>query len=160
MKKTVLYVVLLVVVSLVVGTIIGMGIGRRGPYKNMGLRERARFEYGKPGPKDLKGRAGLLEKISDRLKLTEDQKVKIKEILEDSREEIKEAREASINKFKEIKEETDIKIRAILNPQQEKEFEKMVAEVKERFEKFRELKGRKPPLDQEHFEPGHGPEQE
>jgi len=132
MKKATIYVVIIVVVSLVAGVVVGLGISRRGHFRAY-RNHQNEFGYGK-GKKlgEQEKRTMLLDRIGERLNLSQEQKEKIKSILEASREEVIQARKTSVEKFKAIKERTDNKIRAVLNEAQAIEYDKIIGELKER----------------------------
>jgi Spy/CpxP family protein refolding chaperone len=144
MNKSVVLVVILAVVSLSAGVLVGMNIPARGMHtagypgfhmKGKGARGLHKFGEGKE-------RANILASISKRLSLSEEQKEKIKAILESSRQEVQQVGKDSMQQMAQIKQATNAKIREVLNSKQQEEFDKMIAEMKERLEKRKATGGR------------------
>ncbi len=141
MKRSVVYVIVLAVLCTVAGIGIGLVLERKGVYPDLRQRRqyvarqlRERFREGRPlrhyGQED-KG-AFLLERLTERLDLSEEQVQKIKEILEDTRKEIVTARDSFDGSIKEIIEKSHTKIQTVLNPKQQEEFKEMLGEWQKR----------------------------
>ena len=132
MKKTVLYMVIIVGLSLAAGVVLGMGIGKKCGYaRHLAFRE----GLGQPkvGRHGLEGsRRHAFDILSRKLNLSEEQKEKIKEILDASRVKVEASRKEAIKKFSEIRESTNTEIRAVLIAKQQKEFDKLLLERKQR----------------------------
>lgn len=142
MNKTVVYVVALVVVSLIAGTLLGVVLSRRSGDLEHNRRpersERMRDLRDKEGPgrfeqnRRLINEKGPLEKLSQILNLSLDQKEKLAQILKSSRQEVEEIQHKTKNTFMEIKKKTDAKIREILTPEQQAKFDKLESELIQR----------------------------
>ena len=84
----------------------------------------------------------MLEHFSRELKLTADQKEKVRKIIEATREQIKVLHNEAKPRFDAIRADTDARIRAILTPEQLPRFEKLRTEMLERHQKkFRDGPG-------------------
>lgn len=83
----------------------------------------------------------MLEKFAERLELTEEQELQIREILEEKRKKISALRDEIRPRFREIRRAVREDIRTLLTPDQQKEFDIMQSEWetrrKKRFEKDR-----------------------
>ncbi len=101
-----------------------------------GIRMMAAAPLQQQGPGPRMGRQfgpeQQLERLSQRLHLTDEQKAKIKPILEDQhkqmmalRQDTSLSREDRFAKFQQIRKESSDKIRSILNPDQQKEWDQM-----------------------------------
>ena len=96
---------------------------------------------------EMSRRPEIIDDLSRRLNLTDEQEVKIKEILEASRQQVKEIGEATKEKFIAIKEKTNAKIKEVLTPKQKEEFDNMLVEFRNKFGKDRyQGMGKKPQL--------------
>lgn len=136
MKKSIVYVVVLVGVSVLAGLAIGLTIANK-PKNVRGLGIEYKHRLGKPDEARVKGKkAEIFENLSRRLDLNENQKIEVKKILEASRRQVKEVGNVARENFAKIKEETNAKIRAILDARQQEEFDKMVAEIRDRMGKI------------------------
>lgn len=102
-----------------------------------------RWRCGVPWP--VRGEARhhyLLKKFSTRLNLTEEQKQKVGAILEAKREKIRTIRHDMKPRFDEIWQNTREEIRQVLNPEQQKKFEALNAELEEHWKRKRRWKER------------------
>ena len=105
-------------ITLLFGFSIGFAFSHSGP------------RHGPPdfdGPGD-RGRH-FLERFAEQLDLNDEQKAKAKEILETQRQEMDKLRDETFPKFEEIKKGTREQIRALLNQEQVKEFDKLHQEL-------------------------------
>lgn len=127
MNKSVVYVIVLVVVSLIAGALLGVVLSRRQGPPEYGQIP-GRFEQGQT----LRHDRGPLEKLSQMLNLSADQKVKLAEILKESRQETMQIQHKTKETFMEIKKKTDAKIREILTPQQQGKFDKLESDLQQR----------------------------
>ena len=129
MNKTVIYVVALVAVSLVAGVLLGGVI--------LSHRLGVNHEYGQMPTRFAHGQAfghdkGPLEKLSQVLNLSADQKEKLAEILKESRQEVMQIEHKTRETFMEIREKADAKIKAILTPEQQAKMEKLRSDLQQR----------------------------
>ncbi|MFY9402625.1 MAG: hypothetical protein WAQ07_04365 [Candidatus Omnitrophota bacterium] len=137
MKKELIYPILLAVVSVAAGLVIGLTIAGNSRYdfsprfKRKGAFESYMRKKGM-GRKDI-----IFKKISRRLKLSEEQKEEVKNILKSSRSEAKEVFKTSKEKLSALREKTNVSIRAILSKEQQVEFDKMIGEKKCKMSKFK-----------------------
>jgi hypothetical protein len=157
MKKTVIYTVILVAVSLVVGGVIGAVGARRCEFKRRrhfieGMRDRIKDRRAK---RPEKFEQALLNRLTQKLELTQDQQEKTKDILDDARKEVETFREGAFKKMADIREGTNTKIKEILTAEQKEKFAKIISDLKERQGKF---KGRGPGCGGPDFEGPHRPE--
>ena len=148
MKKNFVYAIVLVIVSLIAGVIIGLTLAKT-------YRHRARPDFSRQmkmhkspdGMMEKSRRPELIDALSRRLNLTDEQEVKIKEILEASHQQAKEIGEATKEKFIAIKEKTNAKIKEVLTPKQKEEFDNMLVEFRNKLGKDRDQgMGKKPQL--------------
>ncbi len=132
MKKTVLYVVVLVALSLGAGVVLGMGIGRKAGYaRHLAFGKR----FGQPRmegryPEGL--RRDALDVLSHKLNLSEEQIGKIKDILDASRAKVEASQKEALKNFTAIRESTNGKIKEVLTPKQQVEFDRLTFERKQR----------------------------
>ena len=127
MNKTIVYVVALVAVSLIAGALLAVVLSHRQGPPEYG-RIPGRFEQDRA----LRHDEGPLEKLSQMLNLSADQKIKLAEILKESREKVIQIRHKTKETFMEIKKKTDAKIREILTPQQQAKFDKLNSDLQQR----------------------------
>ena len=71
------------------------------------------------------GGGNRFEELSDRLKLTADQKTKVQEIFGDTREQIRGVRQEMEPKFNEIRRQADGRLQTVLTPEQWQQFQKL-----------------------------------
>lgn len=69
------------------------------------------------------GGGNRFEEMSERLKLTADQKIKVQEILADSREQLRAVRKESEPKVAEIRRQADGRLQTVLTPEQWQQFQ-------------------------------------
>lgn len=142
MKKDIVYPVLLVIVSLVAGLAIGLALVKR-PGNHRAYRPHfegrgmERMNHHRPDNKAL-GRDMIFETIAGRLDLSDTQKEKLRGILDASREEAKFIIKGSQEKLAGLREKTNSQIRGLLTKEQQVEFDKIIAEHKNRMNGFRE----------------------
>ena len=89
--------------------------------------------YRRVGP--FGGRRGM-DELSERLKLTADQKTKVQEIFSDTREQIRGVRREMEPRMDEIRRQADGRLQTVLTPEQWQQFQKLREE--------RERRGRGP----------------
>jgi Spy/CpxP family protein refolding chaperone len=77
-------------------------------------------------------RKKTMSEMQTRLKLTDDQVVKLNAIMDETRARVEETRQKMRPAYQKINEEQQSKIRALLSPEQQAEHEKMLAERQER----------------------------
>ncbi|HJP90818.1 MAG TPA: hypothetical protein VJ875_02615 [Pyrinomonadaceae bacterium] len=80
--------------------------------------------------------ANRLDILSDRLKLTADQKTRVQEIFSDTREQLRALRKESEPRMNEIRRQADGRLQTVLTPEQWQQFQKIRDE--------RERRGRGP----------------
>ncbi len=157
MKKSLIYVVVLVVVALGAGVLIGLGAARKTGDR---FREVMRDKRAGMGDKlrDTNERKEILQRISQRLKLSDDQRDKIKSILEATRQQVGDLKKEGQDKIRDLREKTDAQIKRLLSPEQAEEFERMIQEFKQKLNQRRPgvapLEGQHPGM------PGEGPGRE
>jgi Spy/CpxP family protein refolding chaperone len=88
--------------------------------------------YRRAGP--FGGGGNRFEELSDRLKLTADQKTKVQEIFSDTREQISGVRQEMEPKFTEIRRQADGRLQTVLTPEQWQQFQKLREERQRRGE--------------------------
>lgn len=101
-----------VLISFLLGLLVGMGTlwcARRYHFHKM-MHGEDRYAH-------------MLDRFSKKLKLTPDQKEKVKVILEAKRQKIKALRAQVGPKFEEIKNSTEAEIQKLLTPEQQEKFE-------------------------------------
>lgn len=156
MKKTVVYVTILVVVSLGGGVLLGMGIGRKAGYaRHLAFRERF-SQPRREGRYPEESRRYTLDVLSRKLKLSEEQTEKIKDILEASRAKVEAFKKEALETFAAVREDTNAKIKEVLTPKQQAEFDRLTFERKHR-EGTKRPRGPLQPPAEEHLL---GPDQE
>ena len=72
------------------------------------------------------------EQLADRLKLNDDQKTKMQQILSDSREQLRAVRRESEPKMDEIRRQADGRLQTVLTPEQWQQFQKIRGEMRQR----------------------------
>lgn len=72
------------------------------------------------------------EQMADRLKLTEEQKTKVQQILSDSREQLRAVRRESEPKMDEIRRQADGRLQTVLTPEQWQQFQTLREEMRHR----------------------------
>ena len=106
--------------------------GRRGP-----------AGPGGPGFGGPMGRGGPMMLLRG-LDLTDAQKDQVKAIFDDARAQLADVRKESEPKFREVRKQTDERLQAVLTPEQWEQFQKMMAESRERRPHGRDRKERQP----------------
>jgi len=71
------------------------------------------------------GPGNRIEELSERLKLTPEQKTKVQEIFGDTREQLRAVRRESEPKFEEIRRQADGRLQTVLTPEQWQQFQKI-----------------------------------
>ncbi|HKG78087.1 MAG TPA: periplasmic heavy metal sensor [Pyrinomonadaceae bacterium] len=71
------------------------------------------------------GPGNRMEELSERLKLTPEQKTKVQEIFGDTREQLRAVRRESEPKFEEIRRQADGRLQTVLTPEQWQQFQKI-----------------------------------
>ena len=71
------------------------------------------------------GPGNRIEELSERLKLTPEQKTKVQEIFGDTREQLRAVRRESEPKFEEIRRQADGRLQTVLTPEQWQQFQKL-----------------------------------
>jgi Spy/CpxP family protein refolding chaperone len=71
------------------------------------------------------GPGNRLDELSDRLKLTADQKTKVQEIFSDTREQIRAARSEMEPRMAEIRRQADGRLQTVLTPEQWQQFQRI-----------------------------------
>src|ERR1044071_4172050 len=72
-----------------------------------------------------RGSGNRMDELSERLKLTADQKTKVQEIFSDTREQIRAARSEMEPKMAEIRRQADGRLQTVLTPEQWQQFQRM-----------------------------------
>jgi len=82
--------------------------------------------------------------LTRKLKLSDDQQAKLKPILEDQRKQMEQihndsslSREDRFSKMQELRQNSDAQIKTVLNEEQQKSFDKMREEQRERMKQWR-----------------------
>jgi Spy/CpxP family protein refolding chaperone len=78
------------------------------------------------------GGPGHFEEVFDRLKLTDEQKAQVHQILSDAREQIRAAHREAEPRMAEIRRQTDERLQKTLTPEQWQQFQKVLEEMHER----------------------------
>ena len=71
------------------------------------------------------GPGNRLDELSDRLKLTADQKTKVQEIFSDTREQLRAARQEMEPRMAEIRRQADGRLQTVLTPEQWQKFQRL-----------------------------------
>lgn len=93
-------------------------------------------------PSDLlfaKGKGQHIKRILSELNLSSEQKDKIREILKEAKEEHKDKGDKTKEEKLELAKEVETKIKAVLTPEQQKKFDELKAQEKEKIKKERGL---------------------
>lgn len=126
--------IVLFTTSLVLSFALGGTLGYFAPHP-YSLRE----DRGPGGPGGREMKKKMLERMSQTLELTEDQKQKVREIFESHEPQMRQLHELAKPKFEAIRNATRAEIRKILTPEQLVKFEelnaRMDARMNERMEK-------------------------
>jgi hypothetical protein len=77
----------------------------------------------------------MKKRMFERLDLTQQQRIKIEHILEQSRNKLRKFRRAARPGIRQILDDSANKIRAVLNPDQQKKFNRHVKKMRRRFKK-------------------------
>lgn len=133
MKRSQMAVALYAVLTFASGVAVGV-LGHRAYLASAQSQERPRR------PEDF--RKKYIEEMRFRLKLSEPQTIQLNAILDATRDRIKQVREKERPEMDAIQADQRLRIRAMLNPEQQAEYEKMLAEREKR---MRESKGSHPP---------------
>ncbi len=78
----------------------------------------------------------IVRRLTKRLDLDSSQSGKLMDIIVDTRKDIRSAREQISPQLKQIMDDSESKVRALLNPEQQKKFDEVLAENKQRIERF------------------------
>src|SRR5258708_2648815 len=78
------------------------------------------------------GPGNRFDQMSQRLKLTADQKTKVQQILADSREQLRAVRKESEPKVSEIRKQADGRLQTVLTPEQWQEFQSLRDDMRPR----------------------------
>lgn len=78
------------------------------------------------------GPGNRFDQMSERLKLTADQKTKVQQILGDSREQLRAVRKESEPKVSEIRRQADGRLQTVLTPEQWQQFQSLRDEMRPR----------------------------
>ncbi|OGX53592.1 MAG: hypothetical protein A2460_00600 [Omnitrophica WOR_2 bacterium RIFOXYC2_FULL_43_9] len=154
MKKTAIYAVTLTVISLGAGAVIGVAVDHQLIKKRLQRLHHdkiAKFQQARQGgPKEL------FEKISSALRLDDKQKEVVKQIVEKTRNDIAEIGKEAHEKMLTVRNESNDRMREILNPQQQQQFQKMLSDLEEKGQKARRFLQRR--LSPQPPAPGEAPE--
>lgn len=71
------------------------------------------------------GPGNRMDELSDRLKLTTDQKTKVQEIFNDTREQLRAVREETEPRMEEIRRQADGRLQTVLTPEQWQQFQRL-----------------------------------
>lgn len=71
------------------------------------------------------GQGNRFDELSDRLKLSADQKTKVQEIFSDTREQLQSVRRETEPRMEEIRRQADGRLQTVLTPEQWQQFQKM-----------------------------------
>ncbi len=125
MKKPVIYAVILMTLSIGAGVVIGMGIGRKLGYdRHLAYIERF-------GPQKEETRQHALAILNRSLGLSKEQTEKIGNILDGSRDKAEALKKETMKNLETIKENINNEIMAILTPDQQIKFNKLMTERKQ-----------------------------
>jgi protein CpxP len=93
-----------------------------------------------------------IKSLTKKLKLTDDQQAKLKPILEDQRKQMEQmhndsslSREDRFSKMQDLRQSSDTQIKSVLTEEQQKDFDKMRADQRERMKQWRGGNGDTPP---------------
>lgn len=89
-------------------------------------------------------RQDRFEQMSERLKLNNEQKTQVQQILADTREQLQTLRKESEPKVKEIRQQADERLQKVLTPEQWQQFQQMRDEERGRGRRSRESSGNNP----------------
>ena len=78
------------------------------------------------------GQGNRFDELSDRLKLSADQKTKVQEIFNDTREQLQSVRRETEPRMEEIRRQADGRLQTVLTPEQWQQFQKMRDERRRR----------------------------
>lgn len=138
MNKNIVYVAAFGVLCTLAGVLVGASIAGRdhSPWRGkerMNFAQRAEHFMGyghKPGQEAKGGR--LLEMLTAKLNLSQEQKEKVKQILETTRQEIEAAGKNIRGAIDAIKEKGDTQIMEVLTPAQKEQFKELQKKFQER----------------------------
>lgn len=71
------------------------------------------------------GSGNRMDELSDRLKLTADQKTKVQEIFNDTREQLRAVRQETEPRMEEIRRQADGRLQTVLTPEQWEQFQRL-----------------------------------
>ena len=71
------------------------------------------------------GPGNRMDELSERLKLTADQKTKVQEIFNDTREQLRAVREETEPRMEEIRRQADGRLQTVLTPEQWQQFQRL-----------------------------------
>ena len=140
MKKTFVYAAILLVVSMVSGVAVGAAIERT---KDTDVAEVSKESSGekKSVPRlAMRARKKALGNLAKRLKLNEEQKETLRNILEASREEITSLKKEYHTQLFAVRKDTHTKIKTILTPEQQEKFEKIISKHRKHLKEDRKIK--------------------
>lgn len=138
MKKTALYAVALTVISLGAGAVIGVVVDRqliKKRLQRMHHEKIAKFQHMRQGG----GQKEIFEKISNALRLDDKQKEITRQILEKARNDIAEIGKEAKEKILAVRNESNDRMKEILNPEQQQQFQKLLSDLEGKGEKARKL---------------------
>ncbi len=145
MKRAKIYIVILMIVCTGLGTAIGIAVEKRYTSRNLprivrsylvkhqGAARLSGRKSGRVPGKMLRARMdNILKRVDRELDLSSPQKDKIKAVLEDTKQEIEQARDEFRTRVLQAREKGTAGIAAVLSPQQEKKFQRLLAGRKEK----------------------------
>jgi Spy/CpxP family protein refolding chaperone len=100
------------------------------------------FYSARRGSASSPGMHGRFDRVFDQLNLAPDQKDQVKAIFDDARAQLADVRKQSEPKFREVRKQTDERLQAVLTPEQWEQFQKMMAESRERRPRGRDRRER------------------
>ena len=99
----------------------------------------ATLTFASAGTLFANGRGQHLKRILSELNLSSEQKDKIREIMKDTKEEHKDKADKTREEKIELAKEVESKIKAVLTPEQQKKFDELKAQEKEKMKKRRDI---------------------
>jgi Spy/CpxP family protein refolding chaperone len=140
MNKDRLYIAVFAVLCVLAGVVVGAGIAKKSEFPFRGTQGKHSFSQkaerfmgqGMAERGDRKDGGGLLELLSSKLDLSEDQKDKVKVIADGARQEIDTVGKELRASMEEIRKRCDKQIADILTPEQQVKFKALLEQIEKR----------------------------
>lgn len=128
MKRSVVYIVILMAFSVGAGIVLGLGIGRHVGYtRHLMFEKRSGQQLSRE-----ESRQHALAVLNRSLGLSQDQTEKIGNILDSSRAKAETVKKETFKEMETLKENINTGIKALLTPDQQIKFDRLMAERKQR----------------------------